>query len=71
MLPLTYARLTGLIGPCTLPLASRVGVQSALDPAGRAAERMAGLFWWMTFGSTVVWLGVIALGFATVLSVGT
>ena len=61
MLPRTYARLRWLIAPCTLPLASCVGVQSALDPAGRAAEKMAGLFWWMMFGAAVVWLGVMAL----------
>jgi cytochrome c oxidase subunit 2 len=37
------------------------GVQSALDPAGNEARKIAQLFWWMTAGSIVVWLGVIAL----------
>lgn len=37
------------------------GVQSALDPAGNEAQKIAQLFWWMTAGSIVVWLGVIAL----------
>src|SRR5687767_11987369 len=37
------------------------GVQSALDPAGREAERIAALFWWMAAGAAVVWLGVIGL----------
>ena len=39
------------------------GVQSALDPAGREAERIAALFWWMVAGAVVVWLGVVALAF--------
>jgi cytochrome c oxidase subunit 2 len=37
------------------------GVQSALAPAGREAERIASLTWWMTAGALVVWIGVIAL----------
>jgi len=37
------------------------GVQSALDPAGREAERIAALFWWMVAGAAVVWLVVISL----------
>lgn len=37
------------------------GVQSALDPAANEAEKIAQLFWLMTAGSIVVWLGVIAL----------
>lgn len=41
--------------------ASCTGPQSALEPAGRGAERIAYLFWWMTAGSMVVWLVVIAL----------
>ena len=39
------------------------GVQSALDPAGREAERIASLFWWMVVGAAVIWLGVIGLTF--------
>jgi cytochrome c oxidase subunit 2 len=37
------------------------GSQSALAPAGRGAERIAELFWWMTTGSVVIWLGVVGL----------
>ncbi|HEX6985979.1 MAG TPA: cytochrome c oxidase subunit II, partial [Planctomycetaceae bacterium] len=37
------------------------GPQSALDPAGRAAEQIADLFWWMAGGATVVWAVVIGL----------
>lgn len=37
------------------------GVQSVLDPAGREAERIAELFWWMVGGAAVIWLGVMAL----------
>lgn len=37
------------------------GVQSALAPSGRDADRIATLFWWMTGGSFVVWIFVIAL----------
>jgi cytochrome c oxidase subunit 2 len=31
-------------------------VQSSLDPAGRGAERIAEIFWWMTGGAVAVWL---------------
>lgn len=37
------------------------GPQSALDPAGRAAERIADLFWLMTGGAVVIWLAVMGL----------
>ena len=37
------------------------GPQSALSPAGLEAERIALLFWWMTAGAGVVWLGVMLL----------
>jgi cytochrome c oxidase subunit 2 len=42
-------------------LAGCGGPQSALDPAGRAAERMADVFWWMTAGATLIWLAVVGL----------
>ncbi len=45
---------------CAL-LAACSGAQSALDPAGRGAERIAALFWWMVAGSAVIWLAVAAL----------
>ena len=50
---LSLAILTGLAG-CA-------GRQSALAPAGRGAEEIAHLFWWMTVGAFVVWAGVVAL----------
>lgn len=34
---------------------------STLAPAGRAAERMAELFWWLTGGAFVVWVVVVGL----------
>ena len=37
------------------------GPQSALEPAGRAAERIVYLFWWMTAGAVFFWIAVIAL----------
>jgi cytochrome c oxidase subunit II len=39
------------------------GPQSALDPAGREAARLADLFWLMTAGAVAVWLAVIGLAF--------
>ena len=44
-----------------LCLAGCTGPQSALDPAGREAERIAALFWWMSAGAAVVWIAVVAL----------
>ena len=41
-------------------LAACAGAQSALDPAGRGAERIASLFWWMAAGSALIWLAVVA-----------
>ena len=37
------------------------GPQSALDPAGRGAEQIAELFWWLTGGAVIVWVTVIGL----------
>jgi cytochrome c oxidase subunit II len=50
-----------LVSGCALGLASCGGPQSALDPAGREAERIAELFWWMVGGAVIVWLSVVAL----------
>jgi cytochrome c oxidase subunit 2 len=33
----------------------------ALDPAGREAHQIAELFWWMTGGAAVVWVGFVGL----------
>lgn len=46
---------------CALLLAGCGGPQSALEPAGRGAERIALLFWWMAAGAAVVWLAVVGL----------
>lgn len=37
------------------------GPQSTLAPAGRSAEHLADLFWWMFAGATIIWLIVIGL----------
>lgn len=44
-----------------LSLSGCGGLQSALDPAGREAERLADIFWLMAAGAAVVWLATIAL----------
>jgi cytochrome c oxidase subunit 2 len=52
-----------IVSTGALLLASCGGPQSALDPAGRGAERIADLFWWMTAGAVIIWLAVIGLAF--------
>lgn len=37
------------------------GPQSALDPAGVAAEQIAALFWWMFAAAVLIWLVVIGI----------
>ncbi len=37
------------------------GPQSALDPAGREAERIAHLFWWMSGAAAILWLAMVVL----------
>lgn len=37
------------------------GPQSTLSPAGRGAEQIADLFWWMLGGGVVIWLVVVSL----------
>jgi cytochrome c oxidase subunit II len=44
------------------------GPQSALVPAGRDAESIAQLFWWMAGGAIVVWLFVMALAVYAIFS---
>ena len=51
----------GGVSAVTLWLAGCGGPQSALDPAGRGAERIADLFWWMAAGAVVIWLAVVGL----------
>ena len=42
------------------------GAQSSLDPAGRGAERIAELFWWMSGGAVVIWIGVAWLAWSAI-----
>jgi cytochrome c oxidase subunit 2 len=42
-------------------LASCSGIQSALDPGGEEASQVATLFWVMTAGGAIIWIGVVAL----------
>ena len=46
---------------CVLVVSGCSGSQSALAPAGREAERIANLFWWMTAVSAIIWLAVVFL----------
>lgn len=50
-----------VISLAALLLAGCGGPQSALAPAGRGAEEIATLFWWMVGGAVVIWAGVVAL----------
>lgn len=52
---LTLPFLATTFGACS-------GPQSALDPAGLEASRLATLFWWMLIGSGIVWAAVLYLG---------
>ena len=42
-------------------LAGCDGPHSSLAPAGRSAESIATLFWWMSGGAAIVWLAVSGL----------
>ncbi len=55
-----FARRFGMV-IFIVGLAGCAGVQSTLSPAGRGAEDIARLFWWMTGGATVIWLAVAGL----------
>jgi cytochrome c oxidase subunit II len=44
-----------------LLLAGCGGAQSALNPAGREAAKIAELFWWMTGGAVTIWAAMVAL----------
>ncbi len=39
------------------------GRQSSLEPAGKEADQIAGLFWWMTGGAVIVWTATMLLAF--------
>jgi cytochrome c oxidase subunit 2 len=56
-----YKACRWVVPACALALASCGGPQSALDPAGREAGRIADLFWWMVAGAVIVWLSVVGL----------
>ena len=53
---------------CALAVGGCEGVQSALDPQGPEAERVARLFWALTIGSAAILAGIIAL--ATIAMIG-
>lgn len=53
--------LASLFVAAVLALSSCGGVQSTLVPAGREAERIAALFWWMTAGALLVWAAIISI----------
>jgi cytochrome c oxidase subunit 2 len=55
-----------IMSTATLVLSGCDGPQSALDPAGHDAERIAELFWWMIAGAGLVWLAVVALASYTI-----
>ena len=57
----TMRDLSAILLMSTCCLAGCGGPQSALEPAGRDAERMASLFVWLTFGFASIWLAVLAL----------
>lgn len=50
-----------VVGSFGLLLCGCSGIQSALDPAGEEASRIATLFWVMTIGGLVIWAGVVLL----------
>ncbi|HEY0873850.1 MAG TPA: cytochrome c oxidase subunit II [Vicinamibacterales bacterium] len=50
-----------LIAAASLMASRCAGVQSALAPAGREADRIASLFWWMTGASFIIWIFVVSL----------
>ncbi len=62
--PGTWRRIAAAAMP--LLLAGCSGPQSALDPAGYDAERLAELFWVMAIGSGLIWFTVIGLAFYAV-----
>jgi cytochrome c oxidase subunit II len=51
----------GLWGMLTWPFGGCDGAQSALDPAGEAADQIADLFWLMTAGGLAIWAAVVGL----------
>lgn len=58
---LSERRAPTALSPMVLLLGACKGPMSALAPAGKDAERIAILFWWMAGGSALVWLAVMML----------
>jgi cytochrome c oxidase subunit 2 len=54
-----------LLGVNALLVVACSGPQSALSPAGKEAERIAELFWWMTSGALVIWVAVVGISIYT------
>jgi len=61
--PLCYL----IFGANALLVVACSGPQSALSPAGKEAERIAELFWWMTAGGLVIWVAVVGISLYTTL----
>jgi len=55
------AKLWVVFAGVLLWLAGCSGQQSALDPAGSGAERIADLFRWMVAGAVIIWILVVGL----------
>lgn len=67
MSPLTKHAMARLIlATLAFSLVGCSGEQSALEPAGREATRIARLFWWMAGGTVIVWLIMLWLGWSAV-----
>jgi cytochrome c oxidase subunit 2 len=49
------------LATCLVASGACSGVQSSLAPAGREAQRIADLTWWMTVGAIAIWLAVAGL----------
>jgi cytochrome c oxidase subunit 2 len=58
-LPSSWSRSLALL--CIALLIGCDGTQSALEPAGRGAEKIAELFWWMASGAAVIWTAMVGL----------
>ena len=61
-------RRAAVLAAGALLLAGCEGPQSTLAPAGRGAERIALLFWWMTGGAVVIWTAVMGLAIFSMFS---
>jgi cytochrome c oxidase subunit 2 len=54
-------RFIGVLMFVTSGVSGCSGPQSALDPAGRQASRIADLFWGMTIGGAAIWAAVVGM----------